>query len=123
MNRPRVIGRNALSVSTLDGHREETPAVAKELTYTCLAGHTTVVTLWEHADVPENWKCRVCSRFAVLPGVEDAETGPWRPSTVPYWEPKSHIDQLHERRTHAELEALLEERLAILRARRGEAAA
>jgi hypothetical protein len=34
--------------------------------------------------------------------------------------PRSHWDMLLERRTRAELEELLEERLAYLRARRGE---
>lgn len=120
MNTPHLVGRNALSTSSLEGHREEEPARKVEMVYTCADGHVTRVPLWEHAEVPDTWKCRVCSRFAAHGGVDDAETGMWRPPSVAYWEPKTHLEQLHERRTTHELEALLEERLQWLRARRGE---
>lgn len=92
-------------------------------TYTCPEGHVTSVPLWEHAEIPDVWKCRVCSRFAALPGVDGAETGQWRPASLAHWEPKTHLQQLHERRTDAELEALLAERLTLLRSFRADKAA
>ena len=122
MTSPRVLGRNALTRSVLDGDREDAPAGAVTLTYTCHLGHDTTVRLWEEAEHPATWKCRVCSTFATLPDVdagEDTERQ-WRPAHVPFWEPKTHLEQLHERRTDAELEALLQERLTLLRRRRGE---
>ena len=122
MSSPRVLGRNALTHAALDGEREDAPAVAVTLTYTCREAHETTVRFWEEAEHPASWKCRVCSAFATLPGVDvgDDIERQWRPSHVPFWEPKTHLEQLHERRTEAELEALLEERLTLLRRRRGE---
>lgn len=89
-----------------------------ELTYTCSQSHETTVTFWTNAEVPGTWKCKVCSRFAALPGVELVDDGPYRAPSVDDWEPKNHLDQLYERRTRDELEALLQERLDYLRARR-----
>ena len=115
MTSPRVSGRNALTQTVLDGQRSDIPVNRVHLTYTCADEHVTEVVLWERAEIPETWRCRVCSRFAALPDVLDPETGQWRPAGVPDWRPKSHLEQLHERRTKKQLEALLQERLDYVR--------
>ena len=67
-------------------------------------------------DLPEQWECRSCGQQAGR--VTDHGTIEAVPETAPSG--RSHWDMLLERRTIAELEELLEERLALLRARRGE---
>lgn len=115
MTAPRVTGRNALTQTALDQNRQDELVGRVEVKYICIDEHVTDVTLWNEAEIPETWQCRVCSKFAALPDVRDAETGRWRPAGVPDWHPKSHIEQLHERRTVRQLERLLEERLAYVR--------
>lgn len=68
------------------------------------------------AEAPETWECRSCGDAATL--MVDS-----KPVVVARGEdkaPRTHWDMLLERRSRAELEELLEERLAYLRARRGE---
>ena len=67
------------------------------------------------AEAPQTWECRTCGAEAILrigeKTVEVDRSGEKAP--------RSHWDMLLERRTIPELEELLEERLALLRARRG----
>jgi hypothetical protein len=68
------------------------------------------------AEAPDTWECKYCSQEATrMVGSE--------PLIVEHAEskiPRSHWDMLLERRSRAELEELLEERLSYLRARRGQ---
>jgi ribosomal protein L37AE/L43A len=85
-------------------------------TYVCTqCGRDTVMTFAADADAPEAWECRTCGAEAVLrvgdTVVEVDHSGDKTPRT--------HWDMLMERRTIPELEELLEERLALVRARRG----
>jgi ribosomal protein L37AE/L43A len=86
-------------------------------TYLCPeCGAESEVVFSAEAEAPDTWECKQCGHEATLlvgnePVVldrSDAKT------------PRSHWDMLLERRTRAELEELLEERLTYLRARRGE---
>jgi hypothetical protein len=63
------------------------------------------------ADVPPLWECR-CGAEALL---ADAT----RPAPRSVKAPRTHWDMLLERRSIAELEVLLDERLALLRAKNG----
>lgn len=82
-------------------------------TYDCRAGHVTTVPFAEEAEVPFDWECATCGLPAVLRnGVE-----PERKAEKPV---RTHWDMLLERRTVAELEEVLEERLDVLREMRGE---
>ncbi|WP_460795336.1 RNA polymerase-binding protein RbpA [Microbacterium sp. GXF0217] len=88
----------------------------RETTYTCDAcGHVTTLMFAADAEPPQTWECRSCGAEAVLQVdgrsvvVEESDEKAAR----------THWDMLLERRTRAELEELLEERLAFLRARRG----
>ena len=87
-----------------------------EYTYTCsTCGRDTTLTFAADAEAPETWECRSCGAEAVLRvgegTVEVDHSGDKAPRT--------HWDMLLERRTIPELEELLEERLAYIRARRG----
>lgn len=86
-------------------------------TYRCTTcGRDTVMTFSAEAEAPEAWECKTCGAEATL--MVDSQ-----PVTVDHSGDKvarSHWDMLLERRTLPELEELLEERLQILRARRGQ---
>ena len=88
-----------------------------QYTYACtVCGRDTTLTFAADAEAPETWECRACGHEATL--LVDS-----KPVVVDRGEqkaPRTHWDMLLERRTRAELEELLEERLAYLRARRGE---
>lgn len=98
---------------------EEGVAFAQRVnhTYHCSScGRETVLTFAADAEAPEAWECKTCGHEATL--VVGSE-----PMVVDHSGDKvarSHWDMLLERRTIPELEELLEERLQILRARRGQ---
>jgi ribosomal protein L37AE/L43A len=87
-----------------------------QFTYTCsVCGRDTTLTFAADAEVPSTWECRTCGAEAVL------RVG-GKTVTVDHSDdkaPRTHWDMLLERRTIPELEELLEERLAYVRARRG----
>jgi len=94
----------ALSYET-DAH--VAPAERIAVTYVCTQGHRTVVPYSVEAEeIPFEWSCR-CGQSAVRPDVDAPEEKPTR-------HVRTHWDMLLERRTIADLEALLEERLALL---------
>jgi DNA-directed RNA polymerase subunit RPC12/RpoP len=95
------------------------------VTFSARANHTykcsncdreTTVVFAADAEAPETWECKYCGHEATLL-VNDAPVEVDRSDVKA---PRSHWDMLLERRTREELEELLEERLAYLRARRGE---
>ena len=63
------------------------------------------------AELPPMWECRVCGAMAT------ASTGD-SPSPKKAKPPRSHWDMLLERRTKEDLEAVLAERLEVIRERR-----
>lgn len=80
--------------------------------YTCPAGHTTELPFSVEAEVPSLWECR-CGSDAKL------DNGP-EPEAKTTKHVRTHWDMLLERRSIPELEELLEERLMLLRQKRGE---
>lgn len=99
---------------------QPTLADAREVSYTCLAGHVRVVRLAAEALVPPEWDCRVCGQTAILTDDAGGELDPlWRPSARETAGSKTHWQHVLERRSIPELEAILAERLEWLRARRG----
>ncbi|GAB3270280.1 RNA polymerase-binding protein RbpA [Kineosporia babensis] len=99
-----------LGASSLESESGIQPAARQDIRYNCKNGHSIVVPMSMEADVPPLWECR-CGEFALR---EDAEL-PEPKATKPA---RTHWDMLMERRTTAELETLLEERLALLRSGR-----
>jgi ribosomal protein L37AE/L43A len=98
---------------------EEGVSFAQRVNHTYLCAHCgreTVMTFAADADAPESWECKKCGRDATL--IVDAK--PVEIDRSGEKVARSHWDMLLERRTIAELEELLEERLQLLRARRGQ---
>src|SRR6266487_305494 len=88
------------------------PAPRNLAAYACPRGHEFTIPFSEEADVPATWECRLDGATAQLvdgPAPEAKKTKPAR----------THWDMLMERRTVADLEEVLAERLDVLRARRG----
>ena len=88
----------------------------KKSVYRTDDGTTFTVVFAAEAEVPEVWQSpksgkegRLLTDDGELVQTDDAESKT----------PRTHWDMLLERRTRAELEELLEERLAYLRARKG----
>lgn len=76
--------------------------------YNCPDGHTFEMPFSVDAEVPPVWECR-CGREALL--LDAIKPDPKKPVKPP----RTHWDMLLERRSVAELEVLLEERLQLLR--------
>ncbi|QEO10024.1 RNA polymerase-binding protein RbpA [Protaetiibacter larvae] len=92
----------------------------KRAVYRTDEGNTFEVVFAAEAEVPETWESPRTGQEGRLVG-DDGELV--ESEAVEAKAPRTHWDMLLERRTRAELEELLEERLSYLRARRGEAAA
>ena len=76
--------------------------------YVCPDGHVTRLPFAAEADeIPDTWDCD-CGHISTRPGVRLAPVTPLK-------RPRSHFDMVLERRTRAQLQELLNERLAILR--------
>jgi transcription elongation factor Elf1 len=88
----------------------------RETKYTCDAcGHVTTLMFAADAEAPQTWECRSCgaeARLNVDGQAVTLDSGEEKAA-------RTHWDMLMERRTRAELEELLEERLAYIRSRRG----
>ena len=85
-----------------------------EHTYLCPNQHESKVVFAADAEVPELWQCRKCSEQGslVVAGKHNIlDSSSDRPG-------RSHWEMLVERRTEKELEAILKERIAYIRARR-----
>ena len=90
----------------------------KKSVYRTEDGTTFEVTFAAEAEVPETWE----SPRTGLEGRLVGEDGGLVQSVVVETKPaRTHWDMLLERRTRPELEELLQERLELLRARRGQA--
>lgn len=82
-------------------------------TYLCPKGHSTVLPFSEEAEIPYDWECSTCGEPAVLRDGVEPERKPEKPV-------RTHWDMLLERRSLAELEEVLAERLDVVRGMRGE---
>lgn len=80
--------------------------------YDCPAGHTTTLPFSDEAEIPFNWDCATCGAPARLRDGVEPERKPEKPA-------RTHWDMLLERRTIAELEDVLAERLEVLNQMRG----
>ncbi|GAA8847371.1 MULTISPECIES: RNA polymerase-binding protein RbpA [Janibacter] len=88
------------------------PSDRQITTYVCDDGHRTELPFSVEADIPGTWECRCGKLGKLLDGPE--------PELKPAKHVRTHWDMLLERRSIPELEELLEERLELLRASRGE---
>ena len=88
------------------------PAPRNVAAYRCARGHEFNVPFSEEAEIPTTWECRLDGTPAQLIDGPEPEAKKTKP-------PRTHWDMLMERRTIADLEEVLAERLDVLRARRG----
>lgn len=88
------------------------PAPRNVAAYRCPRGHEFSVPFSEEAEIPTTWECRLDGTSAVLVDGPEPEAKKVKP-------PRTHWDMLMERRSIADLEEVLNERLDVLRARRG----
>jgi hypothetical protein len=88
-------------------------APRRHIPFYCANGHMTRVSFAVEAAEPEHWDCPRCG----LPAGKSRENPPAAPRNEPY---KTHLAYVRERRSDADGEAILEEALAKVRARRGE---
>jgi hypothetical protein len=103
--------------STSFAHIRETELAPRQTSeFLCCHGHRFPVTFAQDVDVPSMWDCRFDGSPARLVGAPDDlhQTGKAR---------RTHFDMLLERRSLEDLQDLLDERLAVARARRGRGAA
>lgn len=84
--------------------------------YRVADGTTFAVTFAADAEIPERWTSPKTGQEGMLLEQDGTPATQSHRDTKP---PRTHWDMLLERRTRAELEELLEERLRYLRARRG----
>jgi rubredoxin len=93
-----------------DRHTEFAPRALTA--FDCPAGHATTVPFAAEADIPATWECRVCGAEALRRNAEQPEAKVGKPV-------RTHWDMLLERRSIAELEEVLAERLAALHEQQG----
>jgi hypothetical protein len=93
-----------------DRHTEFAPRL--QAIYDCPEGHETTMPFAAEADVPPRWECRVCGGSGLLRDGEQPEAKPTKPT-------RTHWDMLLERRSVAELEEVLAERLTVLHDQQG----
>jgi hypothetical protein len=92
------------------------PCATRLVGYRCPAGHHFELRFAAEADaLPPTWACRRCGDDARTDDAAVGEPVLTRAEQYALRPRKTHSDMLHERRTMAELEALLDERLALLR--------
>ena len=96
-----------LGARSLENDSGVQPAARQRVTYHCPNDHVFAVPLSVEADIPALWECR-CGSMALRENAEQPDAKPAKPV-------RTHWDMLMERRTTAELEVLLEERLQLLR--------
>jgi hypothetical protein len=103
----RSLRGTRLGASSMESDTGVEPAPRRVAEYTCPNGHVITIPFSAEADVPPLWECR-CGAEAMLVDGQRPEAKPARPQ-------RTHWDMLLERRTVAELEVLLDERLQLLR--------
>jgi len=83
-------------------------APRQDVEYGCPNGHRFEMPFALEADVPPTWECRVCGAQALRVDGVLPEEKPGKPT-------RTHWDMLRERRSMADLEEVLAERLEVLR--------
>ena len=97
-----------LGAQSLESDRGVEPAARRVAEYSCPRGHITRGPFSVEALAPALWECK-CGDEALLMNSERPVPAFTKPA-------RTHWDMLLERRSIAELEVLLDERLTLLRA-------
>jgi len=104
----RVLRGSRLGSVSYENDRTADLAPRLDVRYDCPNGHVFTVPMAAEAELPYTWECKTCGARAVcadapLPELKAAK------------HVRTHWDMLLERRTLADLEEVLAERLALLR--------
>ena len=108
----RSLRGTRLGAFSMESDENVVPSERRITVYLCPQGHRIELPFSVEAEVPPTWECR-CGEEALLQGGEKPEVKNVKAA-------RTHWDMLLERRSIPELEELLEERLTLLRASRGE---
>ena len=107
----RALRGTRLGATSYENDRNTDLAPRQDVAFDCPNGHHFSVPFAAEAEVPAKWECRVCGAIAVTATGDEPSASKAKP-------PRSHWDMLMERRTVEDLEAVLAERLEIIRERR-----
>jgi len=104
----RVLRGSRLGTTSYEVDRNTDLAPRQDVTFDCPHGHTFTVPMSADAELPGTWECRVCG----IPGIRRDGSGEPAKKVK---HARTHWDMLLERRSIPELEAILAERLELLR--------
>jgi rubredoxin len=104
----RVLRGSRLGATSYESDRDADLAPRQAVTFDCPEGHQFSVPFAAEAELPPTWECRVCGATALRVDAQRPEPKKTKP-------PRTHWDMLLERRSPADLEAILAERLEELR--------
>ncbi|HEY7224583.1 MAG TPA: RNA polymerase-binding protein RbpA [Micromonosporaceae bacterium] len=110
----RMLRGSRLGAVSYESDRNTELAPRQTREYLCPRGHQFEVPFAVDAEVPITWECKFDGTVARLVDGSEPEQKKAKP-------PRTHWDMLLERRTIAELDDILNERLEEVRARRGRA--
>lgn len=110
----RVLRGSRLGAVSYENERSQAPAARVHVGFDCVRGHHFDLTFAEEADLPARWECPSCGSPAEATNMVAPEPKPTKPV-------RTHWDMLLERRSTAELQVLLDERLAEVRGHSGSA--
>ena len=109
----RVLRGSRLGSVSYESDRHTEFAPRSRTSYDCPHGHATAVPFAAEADIPFTWECKICGATALRRDAEQPEAKAVKPT-------RTHWDMLLERRSIAELEEVLAERLAVLHEHQGQ---
>jgi hypothetical protein len=111
----RTLRGSRLGAISYETDRNAELAPRKPAEYSCPKGHAFAVPFADDVDIPLTWECKYDGQVARLIDGAEPEAKRAKPA-------RTHWDMLMERRTIADLEEVLAERLEVLRGRRSKSA-
>ncbi len=107
----RTLRGSRLGAVSYETDRNTELAPRQDADYLCAKGHRFSVPFAAEADMPGTWECKADGSLGKLVDGTEAEAKKVKP-------PRTHWDMLLERRSVADLEEVLAERLEVLRGKR-----
>ncbi len=107
--RSGTLKATGLGTKSFEGDEGVALSPRRQLDFDCPAHHRFSIVFSDEALLPTSWDCPTCWATAVRSDGVEAEAVAAKPV-------RTHWDMLRERRSIAELEDLLAERLTLLRA-------
>jgi len=111
----RVLRGSRLGAVSYETDRNTELAARHEGSYRCAKGHVFSVPFAADAEIPPVWECRLDGTTGKLTDGTEPEGKKTKPA-------RTHWDMLLERRSVAELEEVLAERLELVRGSRSKSA-